>query len=318
MQMRISLSDGGRLPNLDIIWEGDEHCLNFHEITVRPGFKFLILNQYFHNEQIIRMSSAQSPLELSFMLRGRADYLVRHGLKVYYEGTSGPGQAWLNYLPECTGYSRIPAKQQVTMVCFLFSHYALAEFMEVEQLACGSSFLSDFRRENSELILMNCHLIPSIEMVVQQVLNCPVRGKATPMYLEAKMLELISLQLTQFLPDCCRSLSNRLAAGDVKKIKTAREILVSQLDNPPALLDLAKEVGLNRNKLNNGFREVFGETVFAWLRRERLEKARMLLQDENFNVTQIAHSLGFSSHSHFTNLFRRQFGLTPRRYRQNL
>ncbi len=82
--------------------------------------------------------------------------------------------------------------------------------------------------------------------------------------------------------------------------------------NPPTILDLSHRVGLNHNQLTEGFRQMFGQTPFEYLRILRLEKARKLLTDHTCNVTEAAYEVGFSSPSHFTKNFRRAFGITPK------
>ncbi|MEH1835867.1 MAG: helix-turn-helix transcriptional regulator [Nostoc sp.] len=88
------------------------------------------------------------------------------------------------------------------------------------------------------------------------------------------------------------------------------------MSHPPSLLNLAEEIGLNDFKLKRGFREVFGTTVLGYVQSLRLEQAQQLLRGTNLTVAEIASQVGYESITHFRHLFKRQFGITPREYRQ--
>lgn len=64
------------------------------------------------------------------------------------------------------------------------------------------------------------------------------------------------------------------------------------------------------------FREYIRTSPIAYLNRCRLEQGAALLAGSDLSVTQIAYSVGFSGASYFAEMFRQQYGLSPREYRQ--
>lgn len=86
------------------------------------------------------------------------------------------------------------------------------------------------------------------------------------------------------------------------------------MDDPPSLLALARQVGLNDFKLKRGFRQVFGTTAFGYLHDQRMERARQLLEERRFNVTEVACTVGYANPSHFAAAFKRKFGVNPGAY----
>lgn len=70
-------------------------------------------------------------------------------------------------------------------------------------------------------------------------------------------------------------------------------------------------VGTNELKLKQGFRALFGTTVFGYLRRHRMERARQLLLHREVSVTEAAGLVGYACPSRFAAAFRRQFGTRP-------
>ncbi|MDF5709471.1 MAG: AraC family transcriptional regulator [Nostoc sp. S4] len=158
---------------------------------------------------------------------------------------------------------------------------------------------------------------PTMQLLLKQILQCPYRETLRLMYLEAKVLELLVLQIAQWGENhevLQRSLHFR--PDEIECLHHAKAILNKTLDNPPSLLNLAKEIGLNDFKLKRGFQEVFGTTVLGYVQSLRLEQAKQLLRGTNLTVAEIASQVGYESPSHFGYLFKRQFGMTPREYRQ--
>jgi AraC-like DNA-binding protein len=135
------------------------------------------------------------------------------------------------------------------------------------------------------------------------------------MFLEGKVLELMSLLLEQEAEFHAGKQSFAdLKPDDVDRVHAAKETLLQQLNNPPSLAQLARQVGLNECTLKRGFRQVFGTTAFAYLYDYRLEQARQLLQERCLNVSEVAQAVGFGSCSHLSKAFRQKYGVSPKQY----
>ncbi len=68
--------------------------------------------------------------------------------------------------------------------------------------------------------------------------------------------------------------ASALLSDDIERVRAARDMLVRDLESPPSLLQLARQAGLNKNKLNQGFNQLFGTSAFEYLRIHRLEQAK--------------------------------------------
>lgn len=101
---------------------------------------------------------------------------------------------------------------------------------------------------------------------------------------------------------------------DGERIRQARELLLRDMENPPTLFQLADAVGMTHTRLNRGFRKFHGATVFEYLRRQRLEKSRWMIDRGEMSLAEIAYATGFSSPSHFARAFLQHFGIQPSAY----
>ncbi|MEH2448618.1 MAG: AraC family transcriptional regulator [Nostoc sp.] len=153
-----------------------------------------------------------------------------------------------------------------------------------------------------------------MQIILHQIVNCPFQGLIKEIYLQTKCLELMALKLE---PDTAgeRELMPRILRGDdINRIYHARAILISDFDNPPSLLELARKVGLNDYKLKIGFRQVFNTTVFGYLWAYRMEKARTLIMSQQMTIKQVAKIVGYDCPSRFAVAFKKRFGIQPSQY----
>ena len=74
--------------------------------------------------------------------------------------------------------------------------------------------------------------------------------------------------------------------------------------------ELARLAGTNASTLSLGFRQLFGTSVFAYVRQQRLELAYRMLASGNISVADAAHACGYTD-SHFSKVFRQRYGVSP-------
>jgi len=101
---------------------------------------------------------------------------------------------------------------------------------------------------------------------------------------------------------------------NVRKIRKAKDIILERMSDPPSLENLATEIGLSLKKLKEGFKQLYGDTVFAYLLDHKMEEARRMLNSQKFNVNEVGLKLGYSTASHFIAAFKKKYGTTPKKY----
>lgn len=136
-------------------------------------------------------------------------------------------------------------------------------------------------------------------------------------HIESKILELLSRQLKRVEDDFSR-LGRRikLKKYDAEKIKLAKDILIDNMQNPPTIEKLAKKVGINQQKLKEGFKLIYETTIKKYLTRERLKKAALLLLHE-ISIRQVAMEIGYSNLSYFAKIFKKRYGILPKDFAKN-
>ncbi|QTE23900.1 helix-turn-helix domain-containing protein [Polaribacter cellanae] len=155
--------------------------------------------------------------------------------------------------------------------------------------------------------------------LVEKLAKVKGKGMLRILKIEAKVYEILSIHIQQH---------NRLLAGVplptslVKtELKLVRKISAKILKNPAkdySLDQLSTESGLTQAKLQDGFKFLYNRTVTEYIRHVRLESARELLKNSDLNISQIVYSIGFSSRSYFSKIFREKYNISPNEFKKKI
>ncbi len=147
----------------------------------------------------------------------------------------------------------------------------------------------------------------AVRSLLAPAIQTPVR----PIYLRAKVVELVCLAVEQLqVPAPAAEAPLRLSYRDTRALEEARKVLDSCTE-PVSLDQLARRVGLNRRKLALGFKVLFGATVGEYHRDVRLETAYRMLGSATASVGYAAAVAGYSDVGSFGKAFRARYGCLP-------
>jgi AraC-like DNA-binding protein len=151
------------------------------------------------------------------------------------------------------------------------------------------------------------------QQIISTLREPPVYAAAQPLWYQCKARELAVTFLFQPPPEkelfCTRQ--QRLAQERVEQVIF---LLKQNLAEPPSLEELGKKIGCSHFYLSRIFSSQTGQTITQYLRRLRMEKAAELLKSGEYNVTEAALEVGYSSPSHFSQAFHETFGCCPGLY----
>ncbi|MEO6846901.1 MAG: AraC family transcriptional regulator [Chthoniobacterales bacterium] len=145
---------------------------------------------------------------------------------------------------------------------------------------------------------------------------CHPTGAESTMWMQAKVLEIVSQTLFAPRQDelfCVRQ--KRIAEDRIGKVKA---LLFANIEIPPTLTELGKQIGCSPFYLCRIFSQNTGQTISQYLRQLRMEEAARLLKSGKCNVTETALRVGYSSLSHFSKTFSETFGRCPCGYIEKL
>jgi len=139
----------------------------------------------------------------------------------------------------------------------------------------------------------------------------PVYAAAQPVWYQCKALELAVTFLVKPEEELFCTRQQRLAQERVGQVML---LLKQRLAEPPSLEELGRKIGCSHYYLSRIFSAQTGQTITQYLRQLRMERAAELLKSRQFNVTEAALEVGYSSLSHFSAAFHETFGCCPGLY----
>ena len=146
--------------------------------------------------------------------------------------------------------------------------------------------------------------------IAARLINNPYTGALSLVYTEALALELLCSAVGSFSLLQSNS-SEEYTERELRCLHTARNVLMRQFAPAPTIAKLARAVGMSKSTLTQGFKAVFGETIFDFSLRCRMQHALSLMRDQNWSVVKVSEAVGYSHSTSFTTAFRRHFGIRP-------
>lgn len=105
--------------------------------------------------------------------------------------------------------------------------------------------------------------------------------------------------------------------GQVEKIKAIHDLITTDLQEHYTMDELAERFQISLTGMKNCFKEVYGDSMYSYLRRYRMNIAATMLRQDSKGIAEIAGAVGYESPSKFATAFRQVMGQTPMEYRKS-
>ena len=277
---------------------------------IEGGFSILNNTNEGNKKSHLKKEIDASYIQFHFMLEGKSTFIFNDGA---YKMTVENGKYIVLYNP----IKNLPINAVISEKSSLIS--ILISIKKFHKLFSEDSnniqFLKD-ENVNQKYYFENKISNP-IFLVLNEIKRFDIKSSTKNLFLKAKVYELFShlynrnrdLNIEQ-----CPFLTNE---ENFKKIKKAKDIIIENMTNPPSLVELSEEINLSLKKLKEGFKKIYGKPVYQFLIEYKMELAKKLLSDNDYNVNEVSLKLGYSTASHFITAFKNKYGLTPKNFKQN-
>lgn len=281
------------------------------EFNLESGFRLLIFTNESNTAQKFERQIDKTFIQLHFCIRGHAKFLFNDGA---YTFDVADQRSIILYNPQRELPINLQIQSKSTLVSVLISIKKFHELFSTE--ANYITFLSEENRNKK--YYDDIEIKPPTVIVLQQILNSGVNSSIKNLYLKGKLYELLSLHFQRDEESLAESCPFLVDEQNVQKIRRAKEIIINNMAEPPSLQELANQIGLNIKKLKEGFKQIYGDTVYGFLLDYKMEHARKLLESNQLNVNEVGLRIGYSTSSHFIAAFKKKFGITPKKYVMSL
>lgn len=280
---------------------------SFDESEVDPGFSILRLKN--DSEEILNKKHPVSLdfIQFHFCLKGQTNFTFNEG---NYTFQVLEDHSMLLYNPQKALPIEVELAPDTWMVSVLISITKFHSLFSSD--ADHISFLSP--DNNSKKYYDNLPFSSSIAVVLSQILQAKVHESMKSLYFKGKVYELLCLYFNKNEDPSIEQCPFLVDEENVQKIRKAKKIILDKMSDPPSLEQLAIEVELSLKKLKDGFKQIYGDTVFAYLLDHKMDEARKMLDSRKYNVNEVSLKLGYSTASHFIAAFKKKYGTTPKKY----
>jgi AraC family transcriptional regulator len=100
------------------------------------------------------------------------------------------------------------------------------------------------------------------------------------------------------------------------QVRRTCDYMMGRLGDDISLQEVAASVGLSVGHFSTAFKQSLGVAPHAWLRRQRIERAKILLNDPDLDLSHLAIILGYANQSSLGVAFKRETGVTPTQWRK--
>ncbi len=280
---------------------------SFDEVLIEDGFYVLKIQNRGNEEVQIKREINRRYIQFHFCLKGGGKFVFNDGnysLEVSEENSLLLYNTQLD-LPLNLMLS--PNSWMVTVVMTIRKFHSL--------FSSEASYIPFLSSENQEKKYYAQEPVSAaIAVVLSQIINYNLHPTIKKLYIKGKVYELISLYFNKSTDDSIEQCPFLVDEDNVKRIRKAKEIVIANMAEPPTLPDLAQEIGLSLKRLKEGFKQVYGDSVYSFLFDYKMEHARRLLESGQYNVNEIGLKIGYSTSSHFIAAFKKKYGTTPKKY----
>lgn len=284
---------------------------SFEEVLVEDGFYlFKIQNDGIGSQNVTRAIDS-THIQFHFCLKGSAKFVFNEGkyalevteensLLLYNTQVDLPLNLVLN-----------PNSWMVSVVMTIRKFHSLFS-KEANYIPFLSAENKDKKYYSQEPVS------PAIAVVLSQLMNYNLHRSIKELYVKGKVYELISLYFNKTGDADLEQCPFLVDEENVRRIRKAKEIIISRMAEPPTLVEISEEIGLSLKKLKDGFKQIYGDTVFSFLFDYKMEYARKMLETGEYNVNEVGLKVGYSAASHFISAFKKRYGTTPKKYLMSL
>lgn len=283
----------------------------FDETIIESGFKLITYKNESDSTRALEKSIDSSFIQLHFCLKGNTQFCFNNNT---YNLNIPEENSLLLYNPQRDLPIHLLAESNTWVVSILISIEKFHGLFSHE--ANYISFLKEGNQQKK--YYKDGFISPSMAVVLNQIINYNLNSNLRELYFKAKVYELLSLYFNRgedVNTEQCPFLTDE---SNVLKIKRAKDIIISRISEPPSLAELAQEIDLSLKKLKEGFKQIYGTTVYGFLFDYKMELARKLLETGTHNVNEVGLKVGYSTASHFIAAFKKQYGTTPKKYIQSI
>ncbi len=284
---------------------------SFKEVLIEQGFYVLKIQNDGVQVQKVSREIDSSFIQFHFCLKGSAKFIFNEGRYALDVSEENSLLLYNTQIDLPLNVELHPNSWMVSVVMTLRKFHSLfsKEANYIPFLSIESKEKKYYSQEG---------VSPAIAVILSQMMNYNLHPSIKELYIKGKVYELLSLYFNKTEDTDIEQCPYLVDEDNVKRIRQAKEIIIARMAEPPTLAVLSEEIGLPLKKLKEGFKQIYGDSVYSFLFDYKMEYARKMLETGQYNVNEVGLKVGYSTASHFITAFKKKYNTTPKKYLMSL
>lgn len=277
-------------------------------IVLRKGLHVGVMNSELKRNLVTKLNNDEPLFGLMFSLSGKTNLKV-NCLKDNLNINSRENRFF--YFPGMSGDSVEKAGERVQRIMIGIDPFFFMELIGDDKYGIPDEVRKVLDKKEFNPFNITDTITLEMQLATRQIIDCRLEGLSRKLFIESRVLELLVHVLEQLKSVDLKSDNSLIKSDDLEKIYELEKYLLENIKETPDLYTLAGKAGMSRTKLLFCFSKIFGVTPTVYVRNKRFEIARNLLKHGKTNVTEAAYLVGYSNLSHFSEMFKKYYGILP-------
>lgn len=283
------------LPNKGLLFKSDDIKIILHE-----G-----LNSGKSSEKMIE---SQSSFNLLFLLSQNINLEAEDcGAKFLFR----KNQYFLHYSSkESTAKLWTESQESLKYLQIEMNYNYISNLINPESNKENADILESMIRNNYIFLHKQTPPTMTVEMhiILREIISYSKKGVMQKLFVEAKIIKLLLLIFDQF--------NEKNTLEETPKIPfTVKKFVDENYHKNIKVEDIGRLIGINQNKIRREFKVQYNITVSDYMAELRMLKARKLIINKDMMIKEIAIECGYEYVQNFTRAFKKKFGMSPEKLR---
>tara|TARA_R110002072_G_scaffold237569_1_gene394929 strand:- start:200 stop:1225 length:1026 start_codon:yes stop_codon:yes gene_type:complete len=287
---------------------------NVRGISLQGGISYIEFDMVFSEDIIISIDTPnKNPIYFAYCSKGRLGHSFGSNGKKYILENFQTGILTSRLVDENKLYFKKDVRSKLTLITVETSHSAKISGKDNLKNKLHNTFFKEASEDN--FIYIGSQNLKIAEKI-QQLNAIDQKGLVRSLLIQGLVHVILALEIQQHAEDQNRYIPvGSLTMRDMEIIKKATQYIKDNYHKQLSISQLCTDFGLSPSKLQEGFKDMHERTVTDYIREVRILKAEELIKNTDLNISEVVYSIGFSSRSYFSKIFKERFNCSPKDYK---
>lgn len=284
-------------------------------VPLKDGITYLEFDMTFNHDFVLSINTPdKNPIYFTYCSKGQLGHSFGESgekrlLESFQTGILTSRQAEVNLL-----YFKKDEQLKTTLISVQTTGDNDESDSEDLKFKLHETFFQNCNEEN--FVYIGSHNL-KISEKIEQLNAISQKGLVRNLLVQGLVHVILALEIQQHSDDLINR-NQKTGSLNVTEMETIKEVSRFVNDNSElqiTITQLYSQFGLSPSKLQEGFKLMHGHTVTEYIREVRIKKAEDLLKNTDMNISQVVYTIGLTSRSYFSKIFKEKYNCSPKDYK---